>query len=302
VPGAERILDFSIGQARLSVRYDQLIIQRDDLPDVSTPLEEVAVAIFSSPRLSLTQSVLAGLMRAGAAVVVCDQAMLPSGLMLPLTAHFAQTQRMIAQATAPVPLKKRLWQQIVRAKVRAQAANLLSYRNDDGGLAALAATVRSGDPANVEAHAAQRYWVRLFGDGDFRRRRDAPDQNRLLNYGYAVLRAAVGRALCAAGLHPSLGVNHHHRNNPWCLADDLMEPYRPLIDAHVVAIEGEYGADIGLEPRIKERLVAALHERLDHDGEARTAFEWIERSASSLARAFLREERALFFPEGLLKP
>lgn len=302
MPGAERVLDFSIGRARLSVRYGQLIIKRDDFPEVSTPLEEVAVAVFASARLTLTQPVLSGLMRAGAAVVVCDDAMLPSGLMLPLNAHFAQTQRMIAQAAASRPLRKRLWQQIVRAKIRAQGANLRSIRGDDAGLGALAGQVRSGDPENVEARAAQHYWTRLFDDGDFRRRRDAPDQNRLLNYGYAVLRAAVGRAVCAAGLHPSLGVNHHHRNNPWCLADDLMEPYRALIDAAVVAIQGEYGPDIGLEPRVKQRLVTALHERLHHEGEERTVFDWIARSASSLARALMRQEQSVFFPEGLFKP
>lgn len=181
---------------------------------------------------------------------------------------------------------------------------LMVHRGTDCGLFDLARTVRSGDPMNVEAQAAQRYWPMLFDDPDFLRRRFAPDQNRLLNYGYAVLRAAVGRAIVASGMHPSLGVHHHGRENPFCPADDLMEPYRPLIDDMVVRIVGEWGHDAPLDGHAKERLVGALHERLDHDGEWRTVFDWIARSAASLARILCREESGerLFFPEGLLRP
>lgn len=300
----DRVLDFSLGQAHLSVRYEQLLIRREGMPDVTTPLEEIAVIVLASRMVTCTLPVLDGLMRHGAAVIVCDQAMHPSGLLLPLAGHFQQTRRMIAQATAKQPLKKQLWRQIVVAKVRAQAACLSSVRNDDGGLGPLAAEVKSGDPMNIESQAAQRYWVRLFDDPNFRRRRDADDQNKLLNYGYAVLRAGVGRAIVAAGLHPSLGVHHHGRENPFCLADDLMEPYRPLIDAAVVAIVGEWGADQSLDSKTKERLVGAVHDRLSHEGESRTVFDWVSRSAASLGRILSGESPAerLFFPEGLFKP
>lgn len=212
--------------------------------------------------VTCTLPVLDALMRHGAALIVCDGAMHPSGMMLPLAGHFQQTRRMIAQATASLPARKQIWKQIVVAKVRAQAANLVALRGHDGGLGVLAGQVRSGDPKNIEAQAAQRYWPLLFNDPLFRRRFDAPDQNRLLNYGYAVLRAAVGRAIVASGLHPSLGVHHHARENPFCLADDLMEPYRPLIDTEVVEIAGEWGGDVALSGKIKERLVGVMHGRL----------------------------------------
>jgi len=300
----DRVLDFSLGQAHLALRNAQILVRRDGLADFTTPVEEAAVVVLASRQITCTLPLLDALMGGGAAVIVCDESMRPSGLMLPLAGHFQQTRRMIAQATASLPVRKRIWAQIVATKVRAQAAMLSIHRGTDGGLLALARTVRSGDPMNVEAQAAQRYWPILFNDPDFLRRRFAPDQNRLLNYGYAVLRAAVGRSLVAAGLHPSLGVHHHGRENPFCLADDLMEPYRTLIDDATVEITGEWGPDAPLDARAKERLVGSLHAKLDHDGEQRTAFDWIARSAASLARILCREVQGerLFFPDGLLLP
>lgn len=314
-----RVLEFSLGQAHLALRYEQLLIRRDGMPDVTAPIAEIAVVVLASRMVTCTLPVLDALMRHGAALIVCDEAMHPSGMMLPLAGHFQQTRRMIAQATASLPARKQVWKQIVVAKVMAQAANLATLRGHDGGLGVLARQVRSGDPKNIEAQAAQRYWPLLFNDPLFRRRFDAPDQNRLLNYGYAVLRATVGRAIVASGLHPSLGVHHHARENPFCLADDLMEPYRPLIDAEVVEIVGEWGGDVLLTGKIKERLVRVMHEHLAHPrgkaGEQRTIFEWIARSAASLGR-ILGDRNAtrhdpqgphaaaekVFFPEGLLYP
>lgn len=310
----DRVLDFSLGQAHLALRYGQLHIRRDGMPDVTTPIEELAVVVLASRMVTCTLPVLDALMRSGASVVVCDESMQPSGLMLPLAGHFHQTRRMIAQATSPLPTRKQVWKQIVVAKVRAQAAALRMSRGDDSGLVALAARVRSGDPGNLEAQAAQRYWPRLFDDPNFRRRIDAPDQNRLLNYGYAVLRAAVGRAIVASGLHPSLGVHHHGRENAFCLADDLMEPYRPLVDAEVVQIVGESGGDVALSGPLKARLVDVLHQRLQHPAgrgsgaaaEYRTVFDWIGRTAASLGRILgdrepNRDREPLFFPDGLFQ-
>lgn len=327
MPGAERILDFSLGQAHLSLRHRQLVVRRDGLPDATIPMEEVAVVIMASRQVTCSLPALDALMGAGAAVMVCDEAMHPSGLMLPLAAHVTQTQRMIAQASASLPVKKRIWREIVVAKVRAQGSLLATLRPDSGegdaGLFEMAARVRSGDPDNLEAQAAQRYWPRLFGDVLFRRQRHAPDQNRPLNYGYAVLRAAVARAVVAVGLHPSLGVHHHNRYNAFCLADDLMEPYRPVIDGEVAQIWGEVwgevlggtgggadageerGADVPLDPPVKKRLASVLHERMVHRGESRTVVEWIGRSASSLARCLTAEKAGsekMFFPDSLVNP
>jgi CRISPR-associated protein Cas1 len=299
MPGDERVLDLASAPARVSLSHERLIVKRDGEPDVVIPLMETTLAVVSHPRVTCTVAALAGLMRHGGSLVVCDESQTPVGLMLPLSVNNEQTRRVLAQAAASRPTVKRLWKQIVRAKVCAQAHNLESTSGSDGGLRRLAEEVRSGDPSNVEGRAAQRYWPLLFDDPMFRRRREAPDQNRLLNYGYAVLRAAVGRSICAAGLHPSLGVHHHGRNNPWVLADDLMEPYRPLVDDEVREIVGEWGGDVALDGRIKERLIGVLHTRIWHDGESRTTLDWVGRTASSVAQVFLGERRILSFPEGL---
>lgn len=299
MPGAERVLDFSEAKAYLSLRHEQLVIRADEQAELTVPLAEIAAVILTSPRITATQPALAGIMRHGGSVIVCDDAHQPAGMMLPLNANTTQTQRMFAQMRASVPTGKRLWKQIVQEKVRAQAASLVAAGRGDGGLPALVARVRSGDPSNIEAQAAQRYWPMLFDDPNFRRRREIEDQNRLLNYGYAILRAAVGRAICAAGLHPSIGIHHHGRNNPWCLADDLMEPYRPLVDGAVVELVGLYGSDCPLDGTSKPCLVSVLTNRIDSDGESRSVFDWVTRTSASLAQVFLGEADQLFYPNGL---
>lgn len=299
MPAAERVLDFSDSAAHLSLRYEQLVIRADDRGEITVPLAEIAAVILTSPRLTATQPALAGVMRHGGSVIVCDDCCQPAGMMLPLNANTTQTQRMLAQMRASVPTAKRLWKQIVQEKIRAQAAALIAAGRGDGGLCGLAARVRSGDSSNLEGQAAQRYWPLLFNDPSFRRRRDAENQNRLLNYGYAVLRAAVGRAICASGLHPSIGLHHHGRNNPWCLADDLMEPYRPLVDRAVVELVCEHGPDCSLDGTSKPRLVSVLTDRVSSGGEARSLFDWISRTAASLAQVFLGEADRLHYPDGL---
>lgn len=299
MPGDERILDLSSEPARLSLSHERLVIKREEKPEAAVPLMETAVAVVTHPQITCTGAALAGIMRHGGSLIVTDEKHLPVGLMLPLAVNAEQTKRVNAQASASKPMRKRLWKQIVQAKVRAQGHTLRAHTGRDAGLGELAREVRSGDPTNIEAQAAQRYWPLLFGDPMFRRRREAPDQNRLLNYGYAVLRAGVGRALCAAGLHPSLGVHHHGRNNPWALADDLMEPFRTLVDDEVASIIGEIGGDAPLTPTVKERLLRIVHARLWHDGESRTVLDWLGRSAASMARVFLGERREMVLPEGL---
>lgn len=301
MPGDERILDFAEAPAYLSLEYERLIVKREDEPDIAVPLKDTAAVVLTHARITCTKSAIAAIMRHGAAIIVCDDNSRPCGMMLPLTANNEQARRMIAQVEAKKPLRKRLWKQIVVAKILTQASVLQLRTGAHAGLPALAKEVRSGDPGNCEALAAQRYWPRLFDDPMFRRRREAPDQNRMLNYGYAVLRAAVGRALCASGLHPSIGVHHHGRNNPWCLADDLMEPYRPLIDDEVAEITASYGGDVAMGGDIKGRLAGVLHARIEHENESRTLFDWIGRSASSMAQVFLGERDRLLFPEGLWK-
>jgi len=293
----ERIIDLAEEPARLSVRNSCLVIERGAEPEVTSPLGEVAVLLLAHPQLLLTQPVLARLAAAGGMVVVCDDKHMPAAMLLPLEAHFTQGERFAQQTRISDPTRKRLWQSIVKAKVRSQARVLMELRGDDAGLGELASNVRSGDPDNTEANASRLYWPALFRDPTFRRRRFGGNQNTLLNYGYAVLRAVVARAVCASGLHPSLGLHHHNRYDAFRLADDLMEPYRPIVDRAVVSYCDGYGAAAELDKRAKATLIGALLQRFDVEGEKRTLFDIAQRSAASLAAVFAGQRRTLILPE-----
>ncbi len=299
----DRIIDLSESGAYLRVRNRQLIIERRASggdsgagEQVSIPLRDVSCVIVAHPQVACSQPVLADLMACGGTFIVCDDCHQPIGLMLPLQTNTLQAERMSAQAAAPVPLRKRLWKQIVKRKIMGQAQLLRQLRGGDHGLSAIARTVRSGDTDNREAVAARRYWQALFDDPAFRRRFDAPDRNRLLNYGYAVLRAVMGRAVCGAGLHPSLGIHHHHRNNAFCLADDLMEPFRPLIDAAVVAHVEEHDGSTDLDRPAKQALLGAILGRYRADGETRLLFDLCARTAVSLVKVLQKQANGLDYP------
>jgi CRISPR-associated protein Cas1 len=293
----DRIVDIAEGVARLHVRYSQLLIEREEGEEVTTPLSELGVLVISSPRVYMSQAVISGMAEHGGAVVICDGNHSPAAMMLPLRVHNTQTERFARQAQAALPLRKRLWQQIVKAKIRGQGRLLRELHGSDGGLLAMAERVRSGDTANLEAQASRRYWPLLFQNPKFRRGSEGPDQNNHLNYGYAVLRATTARALCAAGLHPSLGLQHHNRYDAFCLASDLMEPFRPIVDRAVYQWVQEHDATESLGKEAKAWLLRPFLERYEFEGEARTLFDLIARSASSLARAFQGETKELYLPE-----
>lgn len=298
----ERIIDLAEEPVRLSVRNSCLVIAREDEPETTVPLGEVAVLVLTNRSVLLTQSVLAGLAGAGGMVVVCDEKRMPTAMLLPLAAHFTQGERFARQAEAKLPIRKRLWQSLVKAKIRAQARLLMELRGYDVGIGELVAKVRSGDPANVEAEASRRYWPVLFADAGFRRNRYGEDQNRLLNYGYAVLRAIIARGVCTAGLHPSLGLHHHNRYDAFRLVDDLMEPFRPIVDGAVVRYCEQHGPSAPLDKQAKAELIGALLGRfevcLEHgQREARTLFDIANQMAASLADVFAGERRTLVLPE-----
>ena len=297
MPAADRVLDFSQTPAFLSVRNEQLVIESKTNPSITVPIAEIAVVLLSGPAVTLTQPVLAKLLAANAGVVIGGENYQPAGMLLPISANTLSTQRLLDQIDMSEPRRKRLWQSVVMSKILAQACALEEREIDPAPVRSLAARVRSGDPDNVEATAAQRYWPLLFGP-EFRRRTDAQNCNRLLNYGYAVLRASVARSVCGAGLHPSLGIHHRSRGNPFCLADDLMEPYRPLVDAEVRNIVGEWGDDVGFIPGIKQRLVESAQPRIEHNGEWRNALEWFDRTAQSLLD---QTQSRVFYPDGILR-
>lgn len=293
----DRIVELSEGPARLSIRLDQLVIEPEDGTTITTPVCELAALVVTHPRVQLTQSVISRISLAGGAVVFCDEKFLPSAMTLPLQAHFVQTERYSRQAQMSLPARKRLWQQIVRAKIRAQSRALLELNGTDDGLANMAQRVRSGDPDNVEGQAARRYWPRLFHDPKFRRGSEGPDQNAHLNYGYALLRAVVARALCANGLHPSFGLQHHNRYDSFCLASDFMEPFRPLVDKTVAKWVQEHDPSEPLDRPTKQALLTILTDRYHIDGEERTLFDLLSRASASLARAILGQDSILQIPE-----
>ena len=295
-----KTVEFSTPGTRLSVANSQLVVERPALPKVTLPIEDLGVVIVDDVRATYTQSVFLSLLEAGATVLVTGRDHLPAGMMLPLDAHHVQTERHRAQVETSAPVRKRAWQAIVRAKIVQQAAVLSHFTGSHGGLAPMARRVRSGDPDNLEAQAAQRYWPRLFGK-TFRRDREAEGVNALLNYGYAVVRAAVARGVVAAGLIPSLGVHHRHRGNPFCLADDLLEPYRPYVDWRVRQMAGEHGESAPdlAERETRAELLSLLNETVHVGGRREPLLLALHTSAASLCRTLTGGDRTLALPEGL---
>ncbi len=295
-----RTVEFSTLGTRLSVAYRQLVVERPDLPKTTLPIEDLGVVIVDDVRATYTQSVFLELLEAGAMVLVTGRDHLPTGMMLPLDAHHVQTKRHRAQVETSLPVRKRAWQAIVRAKILQQATVLSHFTGDHGGLAPMTRRVRSGDPENLEAQAAQRYWPRLFGP-TFRRQRGAEGVNALLNYGYAVVRAAVARAIVAAGLIPSLGIHHRHRGNPFCLADDLLEPYRPYVDWRVRQLAGEDGELVPdlAEQSTRAELLSLLNETIQVGSRREPLLLALHTSAVSLCRALTGGDRSLSLPKGL---
>lgn len=295
-----KTIEIATPGTRLSVAHRQLVIDRPELPKASIPIEDLGVLVIDDGRASYTQAVFIECLAAGATVVVTGRDHLPAGMMLPMDGHHVLTERHWAQVEAGNPLRKRLWQALVAAKLQQQGRLLAQVRGTDAGLVALAARVRSGDPDNFEAQGAQRYWPRLFGP-EFRRDRDSDGANALLNYGYAIVRAACARALVASGLIPSLGVWHRNRSNPFCLADDLLEPWRPIVDWKVREIAAGRERPPSLDDRpTRAALLGLFNETVLVGGRRWPLLLGIEQSAASLAKALMQNDRAaLILPESL---
>lgn len=208
------------------------------------PLDDIAVLVGTAHGLTYSNNLLLALLERDCAVVLCGRNFSPAAILWPVDGHHVQAQRMRAQAEMSDAFRSRLWQAIVRAKIRTQGAVLEALGESAGAFGELARRVKTGDPENVEAQAARRYWPLLFGP-EFRRDHDDPGINGLLNYGYAILRGGTARAVASAGLHPTLGLKHSNRSNPMCLVDDLMEPFRPLVDilVHRMVLAGRVEVD-----------------------------------------------------------
>jgi len=281
----KRTIEVSSRGILLRSRDRQLVIARDEDILSRVPFDDLGVLVLSGPGAQVSTGVLRSAVAAGAAVVICGDSFLPEGLLLPLASNSLHAARLRWQVGASKPLRKQLWAAVVRAKLRNQADLLPDGSAAQRSVERIAGGVRSGDSRNAEAQAGRVYWGNLFdgyaiADG-FRRRRDGPAPNGLLNYGYAIVRAAVARALCVVGLHPALGIHHSNRTNPFCLADDLIEPFRPVVDAAVVELVASDELEVTKDS--KRRLLEVLTDPVELDGERSPLQVAAERTARSLA-------------------
>jgi CRISPR-associated protein Cas1 len=291
-----QIVDLATDGGLLGVDRGFLTIT-SDLAKGRVAIDDIEAVIATARGLTYSNSALAALAERGAPLVICGRDFAPSAVLLPINGHFEQGVRMAAQASAAKPVNKRLWSQIVRAKISAQAEALERIGASSARLRRLAAAVRSGDPENCEAQAAQAYWPAFMGKG-FRRERTAGGVNALLNYGYAVLRAATARAVVAAGLHPSLSLHHHSRGEALRLADDLMEPFRPAIDLIARRLRDEGIEEVTVAAKVQ--LVASLHVEYPAKHGRAILSHCLSRLSVSLAQVYLGEAAKLDFPKPLV--
>ncbi|MDE6753750.1 MAG: type II CRISPR-associated endonuclease Cas1 [Muribaculaceae bacterium] len=288
----------------LSLKNGQLVIDsKSNAVFLTRPIEDIGIIILESKMITLTSALLNALLENNVAVIVCDDRHMPSGIMLPLIGNSLLTEYSRSQLTATLPLKKQLWQQTVVAKISNQAALLKREQKETGCMEKWSSLVRSGDPDNLEARAAIYYWKNFFSHNPlFKRGDDSFFENSLLNYGYAILRAVIARSIVSAGLIPHLGLFHSNKYNPYCLADDLMEPYRPFVDDLVKNIienhkaNTELTTEINLSKEIKQQLLSIPV--LDvHIGKTRRPLMIAaNQTATSLVDCFRGEKRKITYP------
>lgn len=270
-----------------------LVISHQGEEQGRIPLDDVSALICNAHGLTYSNNLLVSLAERGCPIVLCGKNHAPVGIVCSVLNHHVQGARIDAQTAVSVPRRKQLWQQIVRAKLGMQAATLGAYGLPDAPLRALIPKVRSGDTSNMEGVGARRYWQLLFG-ADFRRDRDSEGINSLLNYGYTVLRSAVARHLLATGLHPGIALHHSNDGNALRLVDDLMEPFRPLIDAKVKNLVGEGLSDV--DAITKRKLATSLVSSLPTEAGLSPLTVAIERLCNSLAQVYAGERSCLAFP------
>ena len=291
-----RIVEVAEDRRYLSVFRGFMVVQDtgDDRKELGrVPLDDIAAVIANAHGLSYSNNLLIALSQRGAPFVVCGENHNAVGMLLPIEGNFEQSKRIEAQIAASAPTHKRLWASIVRAKLEQQAASLAAVGAPSMPLSALVSKVKSGDPQNIEAQGARRYWTLLFGDA-FRRDQNAGGINSLLNYGYTVLRAATARAVVSAGLHPSIGLHHSHDNNAMRLVDDAMEPFRPMIDLKVWRLI--QSGEEQVTPENKRALVRVLYEDLQTAAGSTPVLVCAQKLATSLAQVYLGERDKLDLP------
>ncbi|MEE0992268.1 MAG: type II CRISPR-associated endonuclease Cas1 [Bacteroidales bacterium] len=306
----KRTLCFS-NPAYLSLRNSQLVIK---LPEVETnsslpegfkteivktiPIEDIGVVVLDNKRITITQGVLEALLKNNCAVITCNESHLPIGMHLPLVGNSTQTERMRNQIEASLPLKKQLWQQTISAKILNQATILKQIRGTEvRNMLKWASEVKSGDSENLEARAAVYYWQNAFPMiEDFSRSREGVSPNNLLNYGYAILRAIVARALVSSGLLTTLGIHHRNKYNAYCLADDIMEPYRPYVDRLVMQLYDKYPDCEELTKKLKTELLQIPVLDVMISNKRSPLMIAVSITTSSLQKCYAGESRKIIYP------
>lgn len=292
----KKLVSFS-NPYHLSARLEQLVIGNKETGEEFTrPMEDLGVVVFDHPQITFTQSALQLLAENNVGVIICDSRHHPASMLLHLDTHHIQAERFRQQIAATEPLRKYLWQQTVKFKIRNQARvlELAGLRNIT--MENMAAKVNSGDTTNLEGQAARIYFRQLFGE-IFLREREGPPPNPSLNYGYSIIRAAVARTLAGNGLLPTLGIHHHNKYNSFALADDIMEPYRPFVDWLVTRQIRTIPDYHNLTRERKAEFLQLLHSDCQTKGQRSPLMVAMEYSADSLVKCFEGKSRKIDYPE-----
>ncbi|MGL4599170.1 MAG: type II CRISPR-associated endonuclease Cas1 [Bacteroidia bacterium] len=306
----KRTLYFS-NPSYLSYQQGQLVLRlpevekNDTLPvsfkkeaTATIPIEDICVVVLDHSQITITQVLLAELLKNNAAIITCDESHMPIGLQLPLDKNSEQNKIFRAQLASSLPLRKQLWQQTASAKIRNQAELLRRNGHPIENMLHWAASVKSGDTENHEGRAAAYHWATIFPSlPQFKRGRKEEPPNNLLNYGYAILRAVVARALVSSGLMPIMGIHHHNKANAYCLADDMMEPYRPFVDEIVLSLVNSGANYTVLSIEIKKSFLELLTRDVRIGGQTSPLLNAVQRTSSSLVDCYLGHSKTLLFPQ-----
>ncbi|MEO0280786.1 MAG: type II CRISPR-associated endonuclease Cas1 [candidate division WOR-3 bacterium] len=292
----EKIIEISEGPVKLSSEYEQLILTKNGTEILKTPLNEIAVLLISTPLASISTNVISLITKNKGMIITCDHFYLPVGVFLPYELNYIQYERIQKQINASLPLKKQLWKQIISEKINSQASVLKKLKGSDFGLYYISEKVQSGDSTNLEAYSSKIYWKELFGE-KFKRDKDLPGVNSILNYGYTILRAMTARAVCCSGLNPTLGIFHHNKYNSFCLADDLMEPYRPIVDELTYRLIIQSGIQLFLTKELKKEIIEhLLNKKFEVKKEKFSLNESLFKLSSSLVNVYTGKEKKLNIP------
>ncbi len=291
----KRIIEIS-SPACLSSRWDQLRVERESLSAEEVPIEDIGILVLDHPQITATIPLFQKCLQNNTAIIVSGQNHVPAGLFCPLDGNTLHAKILRDQIAVTVPAKKRIWKDIVKAKIEAQIRLLEKLKLEVYPLPIYLASLRSGDPENMEAQSSRAYWPRLFGK-DFQRDRKKEGVNALLNYGYSIIHAAVARSVVGSGLHPALGIHHHNQYNAFALASDLMEPFRPLIDGRVESIVRTENKNFTIDKKIKKVLLSVLNTPVFYGNRKLPFFVALHSLTASFVRVLRGEEGKLNFPE-----